>query len=221
MSSQNLHWPKLKSVSIVVDTPGWFDPFADVLKERLEKAGHTADVFRNQAMVKEGGVAFFLSCMKLTPPKILNRNPWNFVVHASDLPKGRGFSPIVWQILEGHNHIPVTMIDMVEAADAGRICMQKTISLDGTELNAEIRSKLGETIVDMCFHTVDSTERPTFKNQVGIPTWYDRRTKDDSALDPHRTIAEQFNLLRVVDNDSYPAFFILNGQRYTLKIEKS
>ncbi|KKN80845.1 hypothetical protein LCGC14_0325090 [marine sediment metagenome] len=221
MSSENLHWPKHKSVSIVVDTPGWFDPFADALKEKLESAGHSAYTFRDQTMVKEGGIAFFLSCMKLTRLEVLNRNPWNFVVHASDLPKGRGFSPVVWQILEGQNSIPVTMIDVVKAADAGRICMQKTIFLDGSELNTEIRNKLGQTIVEMCFQTVDDSKSPIFRDQVGSGSWYNRRTKNDSELDPHRTIAEQFNLLRVVDNDNYPAFFILNGQHYTLKIEKS
>lgn len=31
---------------------------------------------------------------------------------------------------------------------------------------------------------------------------------------------EQFNLLRIADNENYPAFFILNGQKYILKIYK-
>ena len=41
----------------------------------------------------------------------------------------------------------------------------------------------------------------------------------DSRLDPDDTIAQQFNLLRVVDNERYPAFFELLGRRYILKIE--
>jgi methionyl-tRNA formyltransferase len=38
-------------------------------------------------------------------------------------------------------------------------------------------------------------------------------------LDPQKSLAEQFNILRVVDNDRYPAFFEWNGRRYNLKIE--
>ena len=39
-------------------------------------------------------------------------------------------------------------------------------------------------------------------------------------LDPNKTIVEQFNLLRIVDNDRYPAYFNWLGQDYIMKIEK-
>ena len=42
--------------------------------------------------------------------------------------------------------------------------------------------------------------------------------KNDSHT--QRTLAEQFNLLRTVDNTRYPAFFDLQGHRYRLHIEK-
>ena len=57
-------------------------------------AGDHATFLRNAADVQEGGVAFFLSCVKLTPPGVLARNHHNLVVHASALPHGRGFSPV-------------------------------------------------------------------------------------------------------------------------------
>ena len=43
---------------------------------------------------------------------------------------------------------------------------------------------------------------------------------EDSLLDFNKTITEQFNLLRVVDNDKYPAFFENQGEKYFLKITK-
>jgi methionyl-tRNA formyltransferase len=52
------------------------------------------------------------------------------------------------------------------------------------------------------------------------PTYYRRRTPEDSRLDPQRSIAEQFDLLRVVDPDRFPAFFDLCGHRYVVRIEK-
>jgi len=48
-----------------------------------------------------------------------------------------------------------------------------------------------------------------------------KRTPQHSQLDPHRSIAEQFDLLRVVDNDRYPAFMDFRGARYVIKIEKA
>jgi methionyl-tRNA formyltransferase len=57
--------------------------------------------------------------------------------------------------------------------------------------------------------------------QRGEPGPYlHRRTPEHSRLDVHKTIAEQFDLLRVVDNERYPAFFEYRGTRYRLKIDR-
>jgi methionyl-tRNA formyltransferase len=50
--------------------------------------------------------------------------------------------------------------------------------------------------------------------------YFRKRTPDDSRLDPHKTIAEQFELIRVADSVRHPAFFDYLGHRYLLKIEK-
>ncbi|OAN76626.1 hypothetical protein A8B78_01780 [Jannaschia sp. EhC01] len=186
----------------------------------MNAAGHDAQTFDKQADVREGDIAFYLSCTGLTPPNLLARNAWNLVVHASDLPQGRGFSPLVWQVLEGRNDIPLTMITMAEAADAGDIVMQRHLTFQGHELNDEMRTRMGDAIVDMCVDLVTAPTPPTSRAQEGEPSWYDRRRADDSRLDVNKTLAEQFDLLRVVDNDRYPAFFDHRGHRYTLKIER-
>ena len=57
--------------------------------------------------------------------------------------------------------------------------------------------------------------------QSGVETFYKKRGPDDSALDVNKTIIEQFNLLRTVDNEKYPAFFIHKGKKFLVKIEKT
>ena len=213
-------WPGKKTISVVVDPPGWFTPFGKTLVERLAKAGQDAALIERQQDVPQGDIAFYLSCTGLTPADKLARNPWNIVVHASDLPRGRGFSPLVWQVLEGINTIPVTMITMAEAADAGDILMQRFLEFGGHELNDEMRDAMGAMIVDMCFD-VAVAERPPVKTpQKGEPSWYPRRRPDDSRLDVEKPLIDQFPLLRVVDNENYPAYFDLDGHRYVLKIER-
>lgn len=211
-------WAKPRNVSICVDTPGWFDNFAADLTKKISARGDDAILVRNAADVREGGIAFYLSCLRLTPPAFLARNVQNIVVHASALPAGRGFSPIVWQVLEGKSVIPISMILAAEGADLGDILMRDQIVLDGNELNDEIRDRLGQKVVDMCLAYLDAPEAPVGHPQDGEPSWYDRRRPEDSRLDPERTIAEQFDLLRVVDNDRYPAFFEYRGRRYVLRI---
>lgn len=213
-------WPAQRTISIVSDPPGWFTPFSKDLADRLIAAGHIAQTFSKQKDVLEGTIAFYLSCTGITPKSILERNPWNIVVHASPLPKGRGFSPLVWQILEGKNIIPLTMITMAEDVDAGDIVRKSNLKFQGHELNDEIRGSMGQAIVDMCFDMAVSDTAPEVKPQSGTPSWYRRRNPSDSALDPYDSLASQFNLLRVVDNERYPAFFDYAGHRYTLTITR-
>jgi methionyl-tRNA formyltransferase len=124
----------------------------------------------------------------------------------------------VWQLLEGRNRIPISMILAADEADSGDILMQDELILDGTELNDAIRKALGEKIVRMCLSYLDAPEPSFGTPQEGEPSWYSRRRPEDSRLDPERTIADQFDLLRVVDNDRYPAFFDYRGRRYVLRI---
>lgn len=54
-----------------------------------------------------------------------------------------------------------------------------------------------------------------------IVTEYPRRCPADSELNTSQTLLEQFNQLRVVNNEADPAFFFKDGQKYTLKTERS
>jgi methionyl-tRNA formyltransferase len=213
-------WCKPRDVVVVVDTPGWFDRHAEILVDRINLSGDKASLWRDYPMLEKPDIVFYLSCMKITPPAALARARVNLVAHASDLPNGRGFSPVVWQVLEGASSIPIRLIHADEAVDSGDIVLSDSVDFGGHELNDEIRSRLGEHIVGLCL-TYLSADRPlSGRPQQGDSTWYRRRTPADSRLDPNRSIADQFDLLRVVDNLRYPAFFELRGHRYILRIEK-
>jgi methionyl-tRNA formyltransferase len=58
------------------------------------------------------------------------------------------------------------------------------------------------------------------REQSGDESFYRRRKPEGSRMDPNRTLAEQFELLRVVDNERYPAFFEWRGSMYDLRIRK-
>jgi methionyl-tRNA formyltransferase len=58
------------------------------------------------------------------------------------------------------------------------------------------------------------------RNQVGKTTYYPKRNSRDSQLDIEKSIAQQFDLLRIVDNDNYPAFFVLHNNEFVLRVYK-
>ena len=128
---------------------------------------------------------------------------------------------MTWKILEGASSLPITLFEAVTDLDAGPIYLQQEIKLQGHELVDEWRALQARATFELCLdwfdrhHEVVSAAKP----QYGIASHYPRRCPNDSRLDPELSLAEQFNLLRVVDNRRYPAFFQWRGRRYILNLQ--
>lgn len=219
MTAGDSGWRRPRRVCVVVDNPSWVLPYAEEVVATAADGGDQAVLVRDYSAIPEGDVAFFLGCLSIAGPDVLARNRFNLVVHASDLPKGRGFSPLTWQVLEGKSRIPVCLLAAAEAADAGEVFYRDEFRLAGTELLHEMHVLLGGMSRDLCLRFLAESQPPRGTLQEGEPSWYPRRRPADSRLDPARSIAEQFDLLRVVDNVKYPAWFELRGRRYRLAIE--
>ena len=84
----------------------------------------------------------------------------------------------------------------------------------------EWQEKAGEHINSMILRYLTDFNNIAGWEQTGAHSWLPRRKPEDSELDISHTLENQFNLLRIVDNDAYPAFFRFRGNKYILKIEK-
>ena len=206
-------------ITFLVDNQNsWIMPFATRMLDELRGHGHEVHLVHDQKDIVPGDCAFFLGCEKLVGKDVRAKNTHNLVVHESALPRGKGWSPLTWQILEGKNDIPVTLFEAADDVDSGVIYMQEVIHFQGHELNDELKRQQGEATVRLVRAFVDVYPNIAGKSQHGQESFYPRRTPKDSELDPGKTIREQFPLLRVVDNERYPAFFRHAGKKYILKI---
>ena len=213
-------WSKPRKVTIVVDNPSWILSAAERLVKEICSTGDEAILARNHDDIPIGDIAFYLGCTHITPAKVLARNKRNLVVHESNLPEGRGFSPLTWQILEGKNIIPFCLLEAGSKVDAGAVILRDELHFHGYELIDEMRTAQAEMTLLLCKRFLDAPSPVTGDPQEGKGSTYPRRRARDSRLDPERSIADQFSLLRVVDNERYPAFFELDGNSYELKISK-
>ena len=211
--------PIFKSVTLVCENESWLLPYVSLLMRKLQERGVSSTLVNEYHEIKNGDAAFFLACTKICPKALLNRNRYNFVVHESDLPKGRGFAPVSWTILEDGKEIVFSLIEATDEVDAGKIYSQLRVPLRGNELCSEIRDLQGKKTIQICLDFVLNGSLQAAKEQKGEPTYYRRRRPCDSELDINKSIAEQFNLFRIVDNDEYPAFFKHKGRVYRLTIE--
>ncbi len=183
---------------------------------------HQVELLRRKAELTGGDVLFLISCHEIISLQERQKYAASLVIHASDLPEGRGWSPHIWQILEGKNKIAVSLIEAQDKVDTGAIWTQRHLELEGHELSDEINDKLFAIELDLMNHALEivGSGRPEPQDDRP-PSYYPRRKPEDSRLDPYQSVAEQFDLLRVADPKRFPAFFDLRGHRYLVRVEKA
>lgn len=203
---------------LVDDKESWFVPYAKKLQEQLMKSGLNTELIYDCNMASGGRISFLLSCTKIVGKAFLDLYQHNIVVHASNLPEGKGFTPLKWQILEGKNEIVLTMFEAAEEVDAGSYYQKERIFFKGTELLDELQDIMAEKIIIMCETYALAPYNFTAIEQSGMESFYPKRTKEDDRLDIDKTIREQFNHLRIADNDRFPLWFSYNNNKYYIKI---
>jgi methionyl-tRNA formyltransferase len=209
-------------ISLVTDKTSWKIPHLKKLTQQIRKLKHHVRLIHDIKNIPHGDISFFIGLTKIVPPSILARNKINLVVHESDAPKGRGWSPLSWQVLRGKTKIPITIFEAKERIDSGRIFLKSVIKLKGTELIEDLRKLSIHQEMEMCIKFLKKYPRIVHeaKSQKGKPTYFRRRTPEDSQLNLNKSLGSQFNLLRIVDNDRYPAHFYFRKNKYILKIHK-
>lgn len=205
-------------VAILTSPNQWFVPYA----EKLNKQIKNSKLFLNHKDIDENySILFILGYHKIIEQKYLDKNKHNIVVHESALPEGKGWAPMFWQILENKDKITFSMFEASKGVDDGDIYIQSEVLLSGYELNTELREKQAIHTMKMCLEFLNDYDKFKIpRKQNGKETFYKKRSAKDSELDIHKTINEQFNLLRIVNNEDYPAFFYKDDKKYILRIEE-
>lgn len=183
---------------------------------------HAIELVTSKRMLSGGDLLLLISCSEIIRPQEREQYRKSLVIHASDLPRGRGWSPHIWQILEGREHLTVTLLEAADPVDSGAIWHQMEVPIPPHFLHDEINAALFKAelqLMDIALTGLD-TIQPRAQPIDVAPTWYARRTPEDSRLDPERSLASQFNLLRICDPQRFPAFFELHGQQFKLTVEK-
>lgn len=178
------------------------------------------DIRRDWRELDGGDFLFLVSCHQIIRKPIRDLFRRTLVLHASDLPRGRGMSPHIWQILQGQDRLVVTLLNAEDELDSGDIWHQELVRFDGTELHEEIHDRLFKAELTLMTWALEHCDSSTPRQQSGEPTFFRKRSPEDSRIDPSRPLAESFDLLRVADPLRYPAFFEFRGCRYRLRIDK-
>ena len=169
--------------------------------------------------IKPGCILFILGYTKKISKKIIDKTLISLVCHESDLPKGRGFAPIQWQIIKENKSVfPICLIKINEKLDSGNIILKRKFTIKKTDLYEKIRRKQALATKKIIKEFLNAFPKYNEVIQVGSASYYRRRTKKDSLINVNKSIAEQFNLLRICNNNEWPAFFSYKNKKYKILI---
>ena len=186
------------------------------------KGFHEVELVQRKNELGGGDILFLVSCNEIISARDRENYLVSLVLHASDLPKGRGWSPHVWELVNGAEGITLSLLEAEDKVDSGRIWKKLFLPVSKNALWDEINRVLFEAEVELMNFAVQNFGKvtPVIQKVAGNDIYYSKRTPSDSRIDVNKSIAEQFDLIRVCDPNRFPAYFEYLGSRYTLKLEK-
>ena len=127
--------------------------------------------------------------------------------HMTDVPYGRGGSPLQNLIARGHDKTRLSALRMVPELDAGPVYMKRDLSLEGAA--HEIFERCARLTFDMIEDIVTSQPEPV--PQAGETVNFPRRTPEESRL-PHAESPQAiYDHVRMLDAEGYPPAFLDYG----------
>lgn len=162
----------------------------------------------------------FLPHWSYIMPKEITDN-WECVVfHMTDLPYGRGGSPLQNLIVRGHKETKISAIRVTEKLDGGPIYMKHALSLEGSA--QEIFMRCSDIIFqEMIPQFLDQEKgKITPIPQEGEPVLFKRRKPEDGKITPDMETDQIYDYIRMLDAEGYPRAFIEFGG-YRLELERA
>lgn len=146
---------------------------------------------------------FFLHWRWLVLKEILEKNEC-ICFHMTDLPYGRGGSPLQNLIMRGHQKTMLSAIRMEEGLDTGPIYFKQEVALSGSA--NEIYKRV--SIVSWEMITKFMIGSPKAYPQEGNVTVFKRRKPEESRLTTSNSIEGYYDFIRMLDAPGYPKAFI-------------
>jgi len=133
--------------------------------------------------------------------------------HMTDVPFGRGGSPLQNLIVRGYRRTKLTALRMVEAFDAGPVYLKADLSLAGSAEEIYLRaSHLSARMIGQLIE-----RQPTPTPQQGEPIVFKRRRPDESRIGARLSPTKLYDFIRMLDAEGYPRAYVEHaGYRWEL-----
>lgn len=130
------------------------------------------------------------------------------VFHMTDLPYGRGGSPLQNLIVRGLTATKLSALRVEAGLDTGPVYLKMDLSLLGTAEEIFVRANklVGKMIVEIIQNNLQPVP------QEGAPVVFKRRKPEQSDMSGLEKLEEIFDYIRMLDADGYPHAYIEKGE---------
>ena len=130
------------------------------------------------------------------------------VFHMTDLPYGRGGSPLQNLIVRGLTATKLSALRVEVGLDTGPVYLKIDLSLSGTaeEIFVRVNKLVGKMIVEIIQNNLQPVP------QEGDPVVFKRRKPEQSDMSGLEKLEEIFDYIRMLDADGYPHAYIEKGE---------
>ena len=136
-------------------------------------------------------------------PNLIWSNFECIAFHMTNLPYGRGGSPLQNLILKGHKETKLTAFLVEEGFDSGPIYLKKDLDLQGSA--HDIYKRTSSLSVEMMDEIISKNIKP--KRQEGQVVKFKRRKPNESLLPSLSNLKEMYDFIRMLDAPGYPKAF--------------
>lgn len=149
---------------------------------------------------------FFPHWSWIVSEEILDR--WTCVCfHMTDVPYGRGGSPLQNLIVRGHKTTKLTALKMTTEIDAGPVYKKMDLDLSGSAEDIFVRAS--SVIAELIAYIVKNDPVPC--DQTGDVVLFERRKQEQSSLAGINEINALYDHIRMLDAEGYPKAFLEIG----------
>ncbi|MDC6387802.1 methionyl-tRNA formyltransferase [Maribacter sp. PR1] len=134
------------------------------------------------------------------------------VFHMTDLPFGRGGSPLQNLIVRGYLSTKISALKVQKGIDSGPIYLKKNLSLEGTAKDIFLRAS--KVIGHMISQIIENNIKPN--NQEGEILEFKRRKPHQSDISKLSCLNKVYDYIRMLDCEGYPPAYI---ETEALKLE--
>lgn len=192
---------------LLLGNRGWntqaFQDYSDRLPGRWILIATPEDLSLQKVLTISPRYLFFLHWSWKVPDDIIERYEC-VCFHMTDVPYGRGGSPLQNLIVRGHQFTKLTALRMTHEFDAGPVYLKRDLGLGGNA--EEIYMRATQLSFEMIEQIVKQQLEP--QPQTGEAVVFKRRRPADSVLNQIASLEQMHDKIRMLDAEGYPNAFI-------------